>query len=148
MITRFAQRSMMHNMIAQSARNDSSDSKRQLFLEAEFAFQGLGSESQKLFSNIDKRRLNQLIPSKGSEDDIRQIKDYLKTAAASIFEPIGPTVKDSVENSDRCKGQSACEVPNFEFLSEDSRESEKPGPLQYLKGLKAQNENQLLECSG
>ena len=92
--------------------------------------------------------LYQLILSKGSENDIKKIKDYLKTAAASIFEPIGPTVKESVENSDKCKGESACEVPNFEFLSEESRESEKPGPLQYLKGLKAQNENQLLECSG
>ena len=93
-------------------------------------------------------KFHQLILSKGTEDDIIQIKDYLKTAAASIFEPIGPTVKDSVENSDRCRGESACEVPDFDFLSEESRESDTPGPLQYLKGLKAQNENHLLECSG
>lgn len=128
-----------------SPRNDSSETKRQLFLEAEFEFQGLGSDSQNWFRTS---KFHQLILSKGTEDDIRQIKDYLKIAAASVFEPIGPTVKDSVENSDRCKSESACEVPNFEFLSEESRESENPGPLQYLKGLKAQNENQLLECSG
>ena len=57
MITRFAQRSMMHNMIANLPRNDSSESKRQLFLEAEFAFQGLGSESHKCFLNTVKRTL-------------------------------------------------------------------------------------------
>ena len=39
MITRFAQRSMMY-----LPRNDSTDSKRQLFLEAEFQFTGLGSD--------------------------------------------------------------------------------------------------------
>ena len=89
-----------------------------------------------------------LILSKGTEDDIRQIREALKTADPAIFGPIGPKVKDSIENSDRCKGESACEVPEFEFLSEESSESDQPGPLQYLKGLKAQNENQLLECSG
>ena len=45
MITRFAQRSMMY-----LPRNDSSVSKRQLFLEAEYQFTGLGSDSKKWFS--------------------------------------------------------------------------------------------------
>ena len=47
MITRFAQRSMMYNLIP---RNDSSDSKRQLFVEAEYQFKGFGSDSKKWFS--------------------------------------------------------------------------------------------------
>ena len=96
----------------------------------------------------------QLILSKGTENDIRQIRDDLKTADSSIFGPIGPTVKESIENSDSCKGgsgsfqiRSACEVPDFEFLSEESSDSDESGALQHLQVLKAQNKNQLLECS-
>ena len=80
-----------------------------------------------------------------------KIRDSLKTADSSIFGPVGQKVKDSIENSDRCKSESACEVPGFKFLSEESRESDQPGTLQYLKGfkwIKGRNENQLLECSG
>ena len=94
----------------------------------------------------------QLILSKGTENDIRQIRDDLKTADSSIFGPIGPTVKESIENSDSCIayrsiGGSACEVPDFEFLSEESSDSDESGALQHLQVLKAQNKNQLLECS-
>ena len=46
MITIFAQRSMMHRLIP---RNETSDSKRQLFLGAQFEFEGLGSDSRKWF---------------------------------------------------------------------------------------------------
>ena len=110
------------------------------------------STNLKAWDLIAKNGLHQkhyhVILSKGTEENVRKIKDSLKTADPSIFGPIGPKVKDSIENSDRCKGESACEVPEFEFLSEESSESDQPGPLQYLKGLKAQNENQLLECSG
>ena len=81
----------------------------------------------------------------------KKIRVSLKTADSSIFEPVGQKVKDFIENSDRCKGDSACEVRGFKFLGEDSRESDQPRTLQYLKGfkwIKGRNENQLLECSG
>ena len=71
----------------------------------------------------------------------------MKTADSSIFGPIDPTVKESIENSNSCKGGSACEVPDFEFLSEESSDSDESGALQHLQVLKAQNKNQLLECS-
>ena len=74
----------------------------------------------------------------------------MKTADASNFSPIGDTVKNSIEDSDRCEpsetGESDCEVPSFEFLS---AESEEDNPLlNKLRNMLSEGDVQLVQCSG
>ena len=62
------------------------------------------------------------------------------------FQPIGESVKTSIEASPNCnETTSKCEVPDFEFLSDESNAG---GDLANLKNLLAENDVQLLQCSG
>ena len=92
----------------------------------------------------------QLILSKGTESNIEEIKEGLRTAPSASFEPIGSTVKDSVEKSSSCEagdnGESVCEVPDFAFLSAES--DEKNPALDSLLDMLNNNDAQLIECSG
>ena len=92
----------------------------------------------------------QLILSKGTESNLKEIKEGLRTADSSSFNSIGPTVKDAVENSSSCEagdnGVSVCEVPDFAFLSAES--DEKNPALDSLLDMLNNADNQLIECSG
>ena len=56
-------------------------------------------------------------------------------------------MKNSIEDSDSCAppNDSACEVPDFKFLSEEGGESDELGAL---KSMRADGENLLIQCSG
>ena len=84
-------------------------------------------------------------PFKGTAKDIREVEIGLGTADPSSFAPIGSTVKRSIEDSDNCSNSTLCEVPDFEFLSENGADSE---ALTKLKNMLAGNDDQLLQCSG
>ena len=55
MITRFAQRSMKYSFIEHSSRNNSSNIKKQLFLGAEFAYEGIGSSQNFKIRSINSQ---------------------------------------------------------------------------------------------
>ena len=55
MITRFAQRSMKYSFIEHSPRNNSSNIKKQLFLGAEFAYEGIGSSQNFKIRSINSQ---------------------------------------------------------------------------------------------
>ena len=81
-------------------------------------------------------------PFKGTAKDIREIKNGLGIAQPSSFAPIGSTVKRSIEDSENCNNSSLCEVPDFEFLSENGADDR----LTKLINMLLENDDQLIIC--
>ena len=81
-------------------------------------------------------------PFKGTAKDIREIESGLGTADPSSFAPIGNTVKRSIEDSENCNNTTLCEVPDFEFLSENGADDR----LTKLINMLLENDDQLIIC--